>query len=221
MSIKSKLAASAATLAAIGGFAVAAAGPASATQTCNTCFHVYNEYAFRGALAAAGQGTAVNTPIVLWYENRSTTDPGADFLVHDQGKVTATGGVNQSALNWVKYAGDHVVRFQYAPYGNTSANTYIGLKGTKVAIRNDNPNSIWQEWIVVPNDQVGLYGHGFVLINVGESTNTNDPLVLTDPQNAVTGSLVQQDVQPVAFNQQDTVPTNQVWDGLTLFFPTP
>src|SRR5216683_4584081 len=129
MSIKSKLAASAATLAAVGGFAVAGAGAASASPTCNTCHHVYNTYAFRGALAAAGAGTAVNTPIVLWYNSPGTTDPGADFITVPVGKVTSTGGVNQSALDWSAYAGDQVVRFKYAPYGNGSADTYIGLNG--------------------------------------------------------------------------------------------
>jgi hypothetical protein len=218
MSIKSKLAAGAATLAAVGGFAVAAAGPASASPTCAGCQHVYNAYAFRGALATEGAGTAVNTPIILWYNSPGTTDPGADFIMQSAGYVSSTGGVNQSALNWSTFAGDPVVRFEFAPYGNTSADTYLGLNGTKVAVRNDNPNSIWQEWIVVPLSAKdnGKYGAGYALIDVGQTVNPEDPYILTDPNLGVTGSLVQQDVEHAQFNQYGHIPTNQVWEGVGL-----
>ena len=222
MSIKSKLAASAATLAAVGGFAVAGAGAASASPTCVDCHHVYSDYGFRGALAAEGAGTAVNTPIVLWFNSRGTTDPGADFITHVVGYVGKKGGVNQSPLDWSAYKGDEVVRFKYAPYGDTSADTYIGLNGSQVAIRNDNPNSIWQEWIVVPlsAQDNGKYGAGYALVDVGQTVNTDDPYIMTDPDDAHVGSLVQQDVEHAAVNQFGHVPTNQVFEGDGLNAPT-
>lgn len=229
MSFKARLAASAAALAlASGGLALAAASSASAsTVTCTSCTHVQNEYAFRGALDAVHQGTALNTPIVLWYEKASTTDPGADLLVVPGGTVAAAvtsadfGVVNQSNLNWVSYIGDSVVRFKYDPYGNGGANTYVGLNGTNVALRADNPNSKWQEFIEAPVTSSGAplspsanacsSGH-CVLIDVGQTANPNDPIVVTDPNNANTGSLVQQDVTFGNVNQAGDYATNQVWD---------
>lgn len=230
-----------------GAGAAAAAQPASAmTQTCNTCIHVQNDYAFRGALDAVHQATAVNSPISLWYETPTTTDAGADLLGLSVGTVTRAlatadfGVVNQSHLNWVDYIGDSVVRFKYSPFGNGGANTFIGLNGqlgdgTKVALRHDNPNSVWQEWIEVPVDADGNpTGTGpaalggvanacgnlgaptgirhCVLINVGQTQNPEDPFVLTDPGDAFTGSLTQQDVEQSNINQNAAVATNQVWD---------
>lgn len=223
----------------------ALAGPASAaplvTATCNACIHVQNVYAFRGALDAVHQATAVNSPVSLWYETPTATDAGADLLGLSVGTVVASatnvnfGQVNQSALNWVDYIGDSVVRFKYDPFGNGGANTYIGLNGTKIALRHDNPDSVWQEFIEVPTDGTGHVdgtsssGLGgvadacgdlgspvgvrhCVLIDVGQTANTEDPFVVTDPNDAVTGSLVQQDVEQATLNQNAAVATNQVWD---------
>jgi hypothetical protein len=249
-------AASAAALALAGGAATAL--PASAaparpdiTATCVACIHVQNTYAFRGALDAVHQATAVNSPISLWYETPTTTDAGADLLVVDAGVVTRAianadfGVVNQSKINWVDYVGDSVVRFKYDPFGNGGANTYIGLNGqkgdgTSVALRKDNPNSVWQEYIEVPvnalgqpngnNANGGINNLGgvpqacgspvnptpstvrhCVLIDVGQTTNPNDPFILSDPNDAFTGSLVQQDVEQATINQFDAVATSQVW----------
>ena len=58
---------------------------------------------------------------------------------------------------------------------------------------------------------IGIYGKGYALIDVGQSTNEYDPYVLTDPQDAVTGSLVQQDVELLSLNQNYSVPTNTAW----------
>lgn len=230
------------------GTAVIAAPPAGAfTVTCVSCIHVQSTYAFRGALDAVHQATAVNSPISLWYETPTTTDAGADFQVVSAGSVIASttmandGVVNQSHLNWFDYVGDSVVRFRYDPFGNGGANTFIGLNGqmgdgTSVALRHDNPNSIWQEFIEVPVNALGQpNGTGgtnnlggtpnacgspvspspsaqrCVLIDVGQTRNTNDPFILTDPDNAVTGSLVQQKVQQATINQFDAVSTDQVW----------
>ncbi len=225
--------------------------PAGAvTVTCLSCIHVQNEYAFRGALDAVHQATAVNSPISLWYETPTTTDAGADLQVVSAGTVTPAlntadfGVVNQSHLNWIDYVGDSVVRFRYDPFGNGGANTFIGLNGqmgdgTSVALRHDNPNSIWQEFIEVPVNAAGQpdgnNGNGginnlggvanacgnpvspaagaqhCVLIDVGQTQNPNDPFILTDPDNAFTGSLVQQTVQQASINQFDAVTTAQVW----------
>jgi hypothetical protein len=231
-----------------GAAAAAAAQPAGAvTVTCLSCIHVQNEYAFRGALDAVHQATAVNSPISLWFETPTTTDAGADLQVRSAGVVTPSlttadfGVVNQSHVNWIDYVGDSVVRFAYDPFGNGGANTYIGLNGqmgdgTSVALRKDNPNSIWQELIEVPvnaagqaNGTGGINGLGgvpnacgnpvnpapsaqhCVLIDVGQTQNPNDPFVLTDPDNAITGSLVQQRVEQAGINQFDAVNTDQVW----------
>jgi hypothetical protein len=229
------LALAAAGLAA-GAGAVAAAAPAGAatvqpaqTQTCNECIHVQNVYAFRGALDALQQKTAINSPIGLWYERPTTTDPGADLLAVPDGVVSNRGKVNQSGLNWSQYKGLQVVRLKFDPNGNGGADTYIGLEGpnpataTKLALRADNSNSIWQEWIVLPvgPDNIpnlgvtssSIFASGkYVLINVGQTVNTYDPEVATDPNNALTGSLVQQDVEHVQINQNYEVPTNQLWN---------
>jgi hypothetical protein len=234
-----------------GGALAGAAQPAGAvTVTCLSCIHVQNEYAFRGALDAVHQATAVNSPVSLWFETPTTTDAGADLQVVSAGTVTPAvatadfGVVNQSKVNWVDYEGDSVVRFHYDPFGNGGANTYIGLNGqmgdgTSVALRKDNPNSIWQEFIEVPvnavgqpngnNNNGGINNLGgvanacgspvtptpgaqhCVLIDVGQTQNPNDPFVLTDPDNAITGSLVQQRVEQADINQFDAVNTDQVW----------
>jgi hypothetical protein len=244
-------AASAAALALAGGAATAL--PASAaparpdiTATCLSCIHVQNVYAFRGALDAVHQATAINSPISLWYETPTTTDAGADLQARSVGLVVPAitnadfGVVNQSKLNWVDYLGDTVVRFKYDPFGNGGANTYIGLNGqlgdgTKVALRKDNPNSIWQEFIEVPVNAAGLAtgtttshlggvpnacgdlvnptaaGHTCVLVDVGQTQNPEDPFILSDPDDAFTGSLTQVDVEPATVNQFDAVATSQVW----------
>jgi hypothetical protein len=234
-------------LALAAGGAAAAAIPAQAvTVTCVTCIHVQNVYAFRGALDAVHQATAVNSPVSLWYETPTTTDAGADLQVRSAGPVVPSltianfGQVNQSSLNWVSYIGDTVVRFRYDPFGNGGANTFIGLNGqmgdgTSVALRHDNPNSVWQEFIEVPVTAAGLAagtgpahlggvpnacgdpvnpvaaGHNCVLVDVGQTQNPADPFVLTDPGNAFTGSLVQQKVEQADINQLDAVNTDQVW----------
>jgi hypothetical protein len=241
----------AAVLALGAGAGAAAAVPAQAvTVTCLSCIHVQNVYAFRGALDAVHQATAVNSKISLWYETPTTTDAGADIQVVSAGTVVPAlqtadfGVVNQSHVNWVDYEGDSVVRFRYDPFGNGGANTFIGLNGqmgdgTSVALRKDNPNSVWQEFIEVPvnalgqpngnNNNGGINNLGgvanacgnpvaptasaqrCVLIDVGQTQNPNDPFILTDPDNAFTGSLVQQKVQQATINQFDAVSTDQVW----------
>lgn len=226
MSIKTKLLAAAATATLLSGVGVALSGAAQAsTQTCTACTHVQNSYAFRGALDAKAAGTAINTPIILWQEKASTTDSGADLLVVSAGSVTASrainnfGLVNQSSLNWAAYERDSVVRFKYDPYGNGGANTYMGLNGTKLALRADNQNSIWQEFIEVPVSSSGsperaaanACASHCVLIDVGQTANPDDPMVATDPQNAFTGSGVQQDVEFASTNQAGDYVTNQVW----------
>ena len=227
-----------------GAVTAATSGAAQAsTETCNSCIHVQSEYAFRGALDAVGQATAVNSPLSLWYEQASTTDPGADFLVSGEGTVipstviTNDGVVNQSGLNWYDYEGDSYVRFKYDPYGNGGADTYLGLNGTKIALRANNPDSIWQEVIEAPVTAAGtpdgsgpldlggvpnacgsptttsaLATRHCVLIDVGQTANTVNPLVITDPDDAFTGSLVQQDLELPIINQNTEFATNQVWD---------
>jgi hypothetical protein len=160
--IKTKVFAAAAALTLLGGMGAvaAAAGPASAsTQTCNTCIHVQSDYAFRGSLDAEHADTAVNTPAVLWYETPSASDSGADFQGFAAGTVTQTLGavapsddstLNQSGENWYAYTGDTYIRLKYSPYGDNSANTYLGLDGTTLSLRADNPDSKWQEFIEVP-----------------------------------------------------------------------
>ena len=236
MSIKSKVFAAVAALTLAGGLSasLAATSAWATTQTCNSCVHVQNDYAFRGALDAKGAGTAINTPIVLWRETTATTDSGADLLVTPAGSVTDSttianfGLVNQSSLNWVNYEGDTVVRFKYDPFGNGGANTYVGLNGTNVALRADNPDSKWQEFIEVPvsaagapngNESTGGLGgvtnacnSHCVLIDVGQTQNPDDPMVVTDPADAITGSGVQQDVEFANPNQTGDYPTNKIWD---------
>jgi hypothetical protein len=251
--------AAAAAVALSGGLAAAASSAADAapalTVTCVSCIHVQNVYAFRGALDAAHAATAVNTPIVLWYEQATTTDSGADLLVVPAGTVTQSlttadfGVVNQSNLNWISYLGDTVVRFKYDPFGDGGANTYVGLNRLTVSLRHDNPDSIWQEFIEVPVSAAGspdgqtvtetggtvsftgstgpanvknacgapttvnpaATGH-CVLIDVGQTANPGDPMVVTDPNDAFTGSLVPQVVGFENPNQFGAVPTNEVWD---------
>ena len=47
---------------------------------------------------------------------------------------------------------------------------------------------------------------------MGQTVNADDPLVVTDPGDAFTGSLVQQDVEPLSIGQFNNVATNQIWD---------
>jgi hypothetical protein len=247
LSIKLRVAAGLAAVPLLGGIASAAGVQAASaaplvTQTCNSCVHVQNVYAFRGALDAKGAGVAVNTPMILWPEQPSTTDSGADLLaVSTQTVVPSTtltndGTINQSTLNWYPYEGDTVVRFKYDPFGNNNANTYVGLNGTKLALRADNPDSVWQSFIEVPVTKAGLPdgtgptsaklggvanacgplnpsvkpGTYCVLIDVGQTQNTADPMVVTDPGDAFTGSGVQQDVEFAIVNQNGEYGTNQV-----------
>ena len=158
---------------------------------------------------------------MLWYETPTTTDPGADLLVKTVTTAITGGHVNQSHLHWTAYNGDSVVRFLYDPYGNGGANTYVGLDGTALALRADTPNSVWQEFVEVPVDANGFAlpntpnackapAH-CVLVDVGQTANTNDPLVVTDPFNAFTGSGEQQDVEFQSINQFNATATNQVW----------
>lgn len=256
MSLKHKMGAIAAViLLPLAGLGLAAGAALASTQTCNDCVHVQNDYAFRGALDALHQATAVNSPIGLWYEQAATTDAGADLLaVSSQTVIASTthannGTINQSSLNWYPYEGDTVVRFKYDPFGNGGANTYVGLNGSKVALRADNPNSVWQSFIEVPVTKAGLpVGTGpgtstspsttgpgagqlggvpnacgplnptakgstyCVLVNVGQTQNVDDPMVVTDPGDADTGSGVQQDVEFASINQNGEYATNQVWD---------
>lgn len=238
MSLRAKLAAIAAPALMVGGLAFAAASPASAsTVTCSACVHIENGYFF-GAIDATHQGTAVNTPIIMWGETPATDDPGADFLLNTTaGTVTHSGKVNQSPLNWSAYRGDTVARFEYAPFGNTDANTYIGLNGTKLALRNDNPDSKWQEFIEVPLSSTGVpltgssgfknacgttsTADGFyssvessdfcMLIDVGQSVNADDPTVVTNPFNSGIYSLVQQQVSPENPAGNGTIPNDEQW----------
>lgn len=212
MSFKAKIAAGAATFALVGG-GVGLAGTMSAsaapakTPTCNDCTHVQNVYAFRGNLDSLGQHTTYNNPVVLWPGTATTGDPGQDFRWVIQGEVGATG--RYAAFDSL-YGNDAVVRFQYTPYGNNSANVYLGLNGSLAAIRPDNQtNPDYQSWIVVPE-----YGaqHGEVyLINVGATGNPSDPVVLTDPGYAVTGSKTQIDIETLNINQDRQVDTSQLW----------
>ena len=226
MSLRARIASVAIGMLAAGGLAVTALPASASTVTCTDCTHVQSVYAFRGALDAESAGTAVNTPIVLWYEKSTTTDSGADLLVTSAGSVTDSptianfGLVNQSHLNWVNYEGDSVVRFKYDPFGNGGANTYMGLNGTKLALRNDNPDSVWQEFIEVPVSSTGVPAltnaanactSYCVLVDVGQTQNPDDPIVVTDPGDAFTGSLVQQTVAFGNVNQAGDYPTNQVW----------
>jgi hypothetical protein len=216
MSFKAKIAAGAATFALVGGgvglagTTVASASKSPKTPTCSDCTHVQNVYAFRGNLDSLGQGTSYNNPVVLWYGTGTTSDPGQDFRWRLQGIVSRRGPYK--AFHDL-YGGDAVIRLQYTPYGNNSANVYLGLDGLKAAIRPDNMvDPEYQSWVV---DLKHNRGHKeAVLINVGETTNPADPYVLTDPGYAAVGSKTQLDLEILNVNQYRHVDTSQLWrDG--------
>ena len=248
MSLKARIAASAVTVLATGGLAFAALPASATTQTCNECLHVENAY-YQGALDFEGQHTSINTPVIMWGETPATTDPGADLLVNTTpGTVPRKGNINQSHLDWSAYRGDSIVRFEDAPFGNTGPDTYLGLNGTSLALRHDNPHSQWQEFIEVPVSSTGVidqsstyasnanaceaaYGVSpssfttnlpndtlvtltaptCMLVDVGQSVNPDDPMVVTNPGNSGIYSAVQQVVTPENPNQNNEIPSNQLW----------
>ena len=192
----------------VGGLALSAGSASASTPTCNDCTHVQNVYAFRGNLDALGQSSKANTPVVLWYGTGSTNDPAQDFRVVPQGTVSHSG--RYAAFNQ-DYHGMAVVRFEYTPDGNDAAHVYLGLTpGTsKASVRPDNTaDPDYQSYIEVPVDNTH---NAVVLVNVGESSNPSDPMVLTDPGYAFTGSKTQIALAPASVNQNGDVDTSQLW----------
>ena len=211
MSFKAKIAAGAATFAlAGGGVGLAGTTVASAsTPTCDMCTHVQNVYV-GGNLDAIGQGANANSPVILWHGTRTTSDPAQDFRWFREGTVSPKG---RYAACDHRYDGDRVIRLQYTPRSNNSANVCLGLNGLKAAIRPYNQvDPAYQSWIVVDLKGPTVMGHPeAVLINVGETTNPADPYVLTDPHHAAVRSKVQLDLEVLHSTQDHHADTAQLW----------
>jgi hypothetical protein len=206
MSFKSKMLASAASLALVGGVAVAGGLSASAaTPSCGSnCINVFSR-AFgthrspNFVMDVWRQGAKVGQPIILF--RTSNQDPAEDFTVSFQGAVSdfyAAGLVSSAvALHYGGLAAgaddDAAYELEYAPYGVDSG-LCVGLART--AFQNEGVSlapcgvSSKTVWIVDDGgnnfpggDSPSTVRGGYTPVINGSDTNFSHPFVLTYPTN--------------------------------------
>jgi hypothetical protein len=210
MSLKSKVAAAAATLTLVGGVGMAGAltaGSASAeTPSCGwSCIDVFSKQFGTHAhpkfvVDVFRQGEKAGQPVILF--RTSNYDPAEDFTVAYQGTVADFYGANMvSAAVALHYGGlgtlpgsptGHFPNFpafenEYAPFGVDSG-LCLGLATT--AVQGEGVTlqpcgvSARTVWILDLSDSWQTFIHGgYVPLINGSDTNFSHPFVLTYPTN--------------------------------------
>ena len=200
MSFKSKMLASAATLALVGGVATVGSLSASAsTPSCgHRCIDVFSRqfgthHTPNFVMDVFRQGAKVGQPIILF--RNSNSDPAEDFTVSFQGLVSDffAAGLVSSAVN-LHYGGGSVgsqdepaFELEYSPFGVDSG-LCVGTATT--AIQNEGVTlqpcgvSAKTVWILDTFDRSfpAFFTGYFPAIN-GSDTNFSHPFVLTYPAN--------------------------------------
>jgi hypothetical protein len=194
MSLKSKVAAAAATLTVVGGVgaagALSAGSAAAATPSCgNSCVNIFTKQfgTFRSpnfTVDVLRQGEKAGQPIILF--RTANYDPALDWTVSFQGAVSDfyAAGLVGPQVN-LHYKADPAFEIEYAPYGVDSglcmgtATTAIAGEGVTLQPCGVSSKSVW---IVDTYDSWRLFTNGgfFPLIN-GSDTNFSHPFVLTYP----------------------------------------
>jgi hypothetical protein len=199
MSFKSKMLASAATLALVGGVATVGSLSASAsTPSCgHRCIDVFSRqfgthHTPNFVMDVFRQGAKVGQPIILF--RNSNSDPAEDFTVSFQGLVSdfyAAGLVSpQVALHYggqsVGSKDEPAFELEYSPFGVDSG-LCVGTATT--AIQNEGVTlqpcgvSAKTVWIVDANDSPATIRQGYLPLINGSDTNFSHPFVLTYPGN--------------------------------------
>jgi hypothetical protein len=201
MSIKSKVAAAAATLTlvSVGAAGALAAGPASAaTPSCgSSCINIFSRLFGSHAhpnfvVDVFRQSQKVGQPIILF--RTSNFDPAEDFTVSFQGLVSDffAAGLVSAAVNFhfgngsVAAIDEPALEIEYAPFGVDSG-LCMGVAAT--AFQNEGVTlqpcgvSAKTVWIVDTADSPATLNHGFVPLINGSDTNFSHPFVLTYPKN--------------------------------------
>jgi hypothetical protein len=224
MFVKRAIVAAAATLALVGGAAIAVPVSANAeTQQCGSgCVELYG--GLPGItlghpsfiIASDNQGTVAGTSVIL--SGVSSTDPGEDFTSTAAGTVSHFYqlGLVTASLDQV-YGDDEMYEFQYSPFGAATGEC-IGVVGTAVAGRpvtlqdcGISPKTFW-----FADSSASITGSFVPLIN-GSSVLGSDPFVLTYPSGASPTDSPNPglEVESVQENAAGQVSGNQLWSELS------
>ena len=199
MSFKSKVLAGAASLALVGGVAMAAGPTATAgTPSCGpSCINIFSRQfgthrSPNFVMDVLRQGMKVGQPIILF--RTSNADPAQDFTVAFQGLVSDffAAGLVSSALN-LHYGNGSVaaidqpaLEIEYAPFGVDSG-LCVGLATTAVSGEGVTLQpcgvSAKTVWVVDVADSPATLSTGYVPLINGSDTNFSHPFVLSYPQN--------------------------------------
>jgi hypothetical protein len=221
MSIKSKVLASAAMLAMVGGFSAVGTLPArAATPQCGTgCITIFSrefgtsihptfvETVFRG-VAKAGQ------PMIL--HRTSRTNPAEDLLPSRAGLVSDLfrAGLVSAAVNR-HYGRLRATQIEYAPWG-VASRLCVGLAST--AFQNEGLTlqrcgvSARTVWIVDAADSPATAPDGFFPLVNGSTTNFCHPFAMTYPRGAhPTGKRPARILVHTLINNPAHVPDRQLW----------
>jgi hypothetical protein len=190
MSVKKRIAASAAALAVVGGLGIAGASAASAaTPSCGkSCVNIFSPVFGNHAhpnfiVDDYKQGQAIGQPIILF--RASNSDPAEDFTYSAQGTVADffAAGLVSAALN-LHYHAFEAYELEYSPFGaDTGLCMGVGstpVNGTKVTLQ---PCGVSARtiWII---DKYDLTKSGYAPLINGADTNFSHPYVLTYPQDS-------------------------------------
>ena len=199
MSFKSKVLAGAASLALVGGVAMAAGPTATAgTPSCGpSCIDIFSRQFGTHrhpnfVMDVFRQGERVGQPIILF--RTSNADPAQDFTVAFQGLVSDffAAGLVSSALN-LHYGNGSVaaidqpaLEIEYAPFGVDSG-LCVGLATTAVSGEGVTLQpcgvSAKTVWVVDVADSPATLNRGYVPLINGSTTNFSHPHVMTYPAN--------------------------------------
>jgi len=220
MPVKRAIVAAAATLALVGGAAVAATLPANAeTPSCGPgCFDLYGGVpavlGHPGFLIASYKlGQATGTPIVLF--RVSNSDPAEDFTVQlSTVNDFFQAGLVSAAVD-VHYGGDTAFEIQYAPFGAPTGQC-VGVAATATAGEHVTlqPCGVSGKtiWIV---DSPASIADSFVPLINGSDTNFSDPFVLTYPPGAFPTDLPSPQLLVTNLNSAGQIPDSQLWSALS------
>ena len=192
MSFKSKVLAGAASLALVGGVAMAAGPTATAgTPSCGpSCINIFSRQfgthrSPNFVMDVLRQGMKVGQPIILF--RTSNADPAQDFTVAFQGLVSDffAAGLVSSAVN-LHYGDMPAFEFEYAPFGVDSglcvglATTAISGEGVTLQPCGVSAKTVW---IDDQTDSPATFVRGYDPLINGSTTNFSHPHVMTYPAN--------------------------------------
>jgi len=192
MSFKSKVLAGAASLALVGGVAMAAGPTATAgTPSCGpSCINIFSRQfgthrSPNFVMDVLRQGMKVGQPIILF--RTSNADPAQDFTVAFQGLTSDffAAGLVSSAVN-LHYGDMPAFENEYAPFGVDSG-LCVGLATTAVSGEGVTLQpcgvSAKTVWVVDVADSPATLNRGYVPLINGSTTNFSHPHVMTYPAN--------------------------------------